>query len=95
MRLILEKFDQISNHTSIILEYNFIKISQQVGFSASTSILNMLNNGLNIDTLHLVGHSLGAQMAGIIGREIQRKTKGEKLIRRYNGLLKMLTKISF
>ncbi|XP_037903885.1 lipase member I-like [Hermetia illucens] len=65
---------------------NAIFNMRKVGFSASTSILNMLNNGLNIDTLHLVGHSLGAQMAGIIGREIQRKTKGEKLIRRITAL---------
>lgn len=36
----------------------------------------MIDKGLSVERLHLVGHSLGAQMAGVIGRTIQRESNG-------------------
>lgn len=49
-------------------------------------ILNLVDEGLDIDKLHIVGHSLGSQMAGIIGRNVIKKSAGEIKIARISGL---------
>lgn len=38
--------------------------------------------GLDLNRLHLVGHSLGGQMAGMIGREVVRISKKTKKVKR-------------
>lgn len=40
------------------------------------------DNGLNIDKFHIVSHSLGAQMAGEIGRAVLKKSNKTHKIRR-------------
>ena len=42
----------------------------------------LLNNGLDINKLHIVSHSLGAQLAGLVGRQIQRKSSNTHKIKR-------------
>lgn len=44
----------------------------------------MFNNGLDIDKFHLVGHSLGGQLSGLVGRKIIEQTKGGAKLKRYN-----------
>lgn len=34
----------------------------------------MINSGLRVNKFHIVGFSLGAQLAGLIGREVKNKT---------------------
>lgn len=34
----------------------------------------MINNGLRVNKFHIVGFSLGAQLAGMVGREVKNKT---------------------
>jgi len=46
------------------------------------NLIAMFEQGLDIDKFHIVGHSLGGQMAGIIGREIIKRTNNEKKIKR-------------
>lgn len=36
----------------------------------------MINSGLRVNKFHIVGFSLGAQLAGMIGREVKIKTNG-------------------
>jgi hypothetical protein len=38
------------------------------------ALIKMSNNGFNLRTLHVVSHSLGVQLAGHTGREIQKKS---------------------
>lgn len=47
------------------------------------ALLQMHDAGLDFTKLHLVGHSLGAQMAGLIGRTIKEKTGQVLSIKRY------------
>lgn len=49
-------------------------------------ILDWIDDGLNVESFHIVGHSLGAQMAGIIGRSVNKKSLGESKIARISGL---------
>lgn len=45
-------------------------------------IINLVDEGLDIEKFHIVGHSLGSQMAGIIGRNVIKKSTGELKIAR-------------
>lgn len=49
-------------------------------------ILDWIDEGLNVETLHLVGHSLGGQMSGVIGRSVNKKSRGETQISRISAL---------
>lgn len=49
-------------------------------------ILDWFDDGLNSDTFHLVGHSLGGQMCGVIGRSVHKKSRGETQISRVSAL---------
>ncbi|ALC39869.1 CG17292 [Drosophila busckii] len=60
--------------------------AKQLGPELAKVLLEMFDHGLDIEKLHIVGHSLGGQMAGIIGREIIKRTKGEKKIKRISAL---------
>lgn len=50
------------------------------------NILSMVNNGLILPKLHLVGFSLGAHVAGLSGRYLSEKTNGELKLTRVTGL---------
>lgn len=52
----------------------------------SEVVLDWVDEGLNVSKFHIVGHSLGAQMAGLIGRHAYRKSEGETKIARITGL---------
>lgn len=49
-------------------------------------ILDWFDEGLNADTFHIVGHSLGGQMSGIIGRSVSKKSRGETQLHRISAL---------
>lgn len=42
-----------------------------VGNRMAQVVMNLYNFGLSLSKLHIVGHSLGAQIAGIIGKRLQ------------------------
>lgn len=46
----------------------------------------MINNGLDFNKLHIVGHSLGGQMAGNLGRKIKEKSNNTIKLRRITSL---------
>ncbi|XP_055376067.1 lipase member H-A-like [Condylostylus longicornis] len=48
--------------------------------------IRFFKNGMNLEKFHFIGHSLGAQLAGLIGRSIQRNSDGEIKIPRITGL---------
>lgn len=50
------------------------------------AILKMNDDGFNLLELHIIGHSLGAQLASFVGRAIIKKTKGQRMLTRITGL---------
>lgn len=51
-------------------------------------VLELINtvNGLDANKLHVVGHSLGGQLAGMMARKIKEKSSNTIKIRRVSGL---------
>ncbi|XP_013113989.2 phospholipase A1 [Stomoxys calcitrans] len=60
--------------------------AKQLGPVLAKHLLKQFDNGLDIDKFHIVGHSLGGQMAGIIGREVWERSQKTKKIKRITGL---------
>jgi hypothetical protein len=50
------------------------------------AILIMTNDGFDFSKLHIVGHSLGSQLASFLGRAIIQKTDGKMKLKRITGL---------
>ena len=44
--------------------------------------LRLFTNGLDIKKFHLLSHSLGSQLAGMVGRGIQQKSNGKLILKR-------------
>ncbi|XP_053958549.1 lipase member H-A isoform X2 [Anastrepha ludens] len=59
---------------------------KQLGSVLARTLVAMFELGLDINKLHLVGHSLGGQMAGIIGREVYRRSGKKKKVPRISAL---------
>lgn len=59
---------------------------KQIGPKMAEVILDWFDEGLNPETFFIVGHSLGAQMSGIIGRSVYKKSRGETKIERISAL---------
>lgn len=49
-------------------------------------IIKMTMNGLKLSNVHVVSHSLGSQLAGVLGRSIIKKTNGRLRLKRITGL---------
>lgn len=60
----------------------FIFNQLQLGKALGAIILEIINAGLEVNKLHLVGHSLGGQMVGRIGGEVKSKSDGKIVLKR-------------
>lgn len=58
-------------------------ISFQLGNILSTIVLSAFKKGLNSEKFHVVGHSLGAQLAGVMGRKIISKSNQSQKLKRF------------
>lgn len=50
---------------------NYLTVSwraKDIARVTAKAITDLAREGLNVDTLHIVGHSMGAQIAGFIGQ---------------------------
>lgn len=56
---------------------------KQLGHKLGSVILAMINSGLDVDKLHLVGHSLGGQLAGFAGRTVISLSDKKIKLKRY------------
>lgn len=56
----------------------------QLGPRIAEILLEMFADGLKVDLFHLVGHSLGAQLSGIVSRNVISKSNGTQKIARYD-----------
>lgn len=57
--------------------------AKQLGPVIAKVLIGLFDNGLDINTFHLIGHSLGGQVSGIIGREIYKRSGKTKKLKRY------------
>lgn len=60
--------------------------SQGIAREVGAAIVNMYTAGLVVEKTHLVGHGLGAHLAGHVGKEFRDRTKSSKKIGRVSGL---------
>lgn len=58
----------------------------QLAIALAEAIFDLINHGLDGNKLHIVGHSLGGQMAGMIGRKIKEKSNNTIKLRRISAL---------
>lgn len=49
----------------------------------ATHVLSAFKKGLDIEKFHVVGHSLGGQLAGVMGRKIFSKSNQSQKLKRY------------
>lgn len=62
--------------------FDVVPNAKQLARKMSEIVLDWIDEGLDVNKFHVVGHSLGGQLAGIIGRYVHRKSTGEsKLVR--------------
>lgn len=54
-----------------------------LGAHLADGLLSMFDEGLSLNSFHIVGHSLGAQLSGHIGRHIIKKSHGKIKLPRY------------
>lgn len=54
----------------------------QLGKPLGDVILNAFSRGLDIEKFHVVGHSLGGQLAGLCAKEIINKSNGQRKLKR-------------
>lgn len=57
--------------------------AKQLGPVIAKVLIGMFDNGLDINRFHLVGHSLGGQVSGIVGREIFKRSEKTKKLKRF------------
>ncbi|XP_070502244.1 inactive pancreatic lipase-related protein 1 [Chironomus tepperi] len=50
------------------------------------SVLELINNGIDGNKLHIVGHSLGGQLAGMMARKVKEKSSNTIKLRRITAL---------
>lgn len=53
-----------------------------MGYAAAVLLLQLIDQQFPIDKIHVVGHSLGGQLAGYIGRSVMSQTGGSKKLKR-------------
>lgn len=64
----------------------FSSLDMKIAPHITTVVMKWFDKGLNDQLVHLIGHSLGAQLAGIIGREVIQRSNNQRKIRRITGL---------
>lgn len=57
--------------------------AKQLGPRVAEVLIGMFAAGLPVERFHLVGHSLGGQLSGIVGRNVMAKSKGKYQLPRY------------
>lgn len=60
-----------------------VQNAKQLGVKMADVLIEMFTDGLNVQLFHLVGHSLGGQLSGIIGRNVIKKTNKSIILPRF------------
>lgn len=102
---IVESYLERGEHNVLVVDWSdyskgnylleAIRNSYKVGDIIAQKLLEMDNHGIKIESFHLLGHSLGGQMVGFIGRSVIKHSNGKKKIKRITALGKTLFKNMF
>lgn len=68
---------------------NVVSNVQGVGYVLAEALNEMVDQGLPRDNIHVVGHSMGAQVAGFLGRQTSfelRRITGENMTSLVNSI---------
>lgn len=66
--------------------FQVIPDSEKLGNLVATTLLDLFNTGMDSKKLHIIGHSLGAHIGGLIGRRIYEKSDRMFKLNRVTGL---------
>ncbi|XP_055546007.1 pancreatic triacylglycerol lipase isoform X2 [Wyeomyia smithii] len=96
VHVIVDAYQKRNDHNLIILDWtqladgNYLLEAvpncRKLGHKLGSVILAMVDAGLDVDKLHLVGHSLGAQLAGYAGRTVLSKSDKKIKLKRISAL---------
>jgi pimeloyl-ACP methyl ester carboxylesterase len=96
IHVIVDAYQKRNDHNILILDWGELADGSYVfealpnaiklGEVLAEQLLNMINHGLDINKLHIVGHSLGGQLSGMIGRKVKSKSKNKVTIKRISAL---------
>lgn len=75
-----------SNYSKGSYIFEAIPNSYKVGEVLGKTLLNMKASGFNLESFHLVGHSLGGQLVGFIGRSFYNNSNKTEKIERITAL---------
>ncbi|KAG5669190.1 hypothetical protein PVAND_017084 [Polypedilum vanderplanki] len=96
IHVIVDAYLQRNDHNIIVLDWSKLAYGlyfmgavpnlQKLSDPLSDSILDLINAGLDINKLHVVGHSLGGQLAGATAKHIKEKSNKALKLRRISAL---------
>ncbi|KAG5669189.1 hypothetical protein PVAND_017083 [Polypedilum vanderplanki] len=96
IQLIVNSYLTRNDHNIIVLDWSklakgtymtaAVPNAMKLSDALSDSILDLINDGLHLDKFHVVGHSLGGQLAGAVGRKIKEKSNNSIKLRRISAL---------
>lgn len=95
-RTVVESYIERGDHNILVLEWDdyntgdykteSIPIAYKIGEFVGKTLYNMKSAGFNVDSFHLVGHSLGSHLVAFIGRGFYEASNNTEKISRVTGL---------
>ncbi|CAD7079399.1 unnamed protein product [Hermetia illucens] len=96
IKLITTSYLERGNHNIVTLNWtafgggNYFSTAlpnvYKLGPIIASDLLELFAKGLNFEQFHLVGHSLGGQLVGVIGRSVTNISKKKTVLRRITAL---------
>lgn len=96
VQTVLESYIERGDHNILVIEYSnyndgnyFLQAvpnSYRIGEIFGKTLLDMRSLGFNVDKFHLVGHSLGGQLLGFVGRSYYNNSDRTLKLTRITGL---------
>ncbi|CAO1411079.1 unnamed protein product [Diamesa hyperborea] len=95
-QLIVDAYLSRNDHNILVIQWSMYAANNyffqaipntiQLGAKIGKVLVEMQKVGFNLKTFHIVGHSLGGQLAGFIGRSVIENSKKELIIPRITAL---------
>ncbi|KAG5684759.1 hypothetical protein PVAND_013973 [Polypedilum vanderplanki] len=96
IRVISEAYLKRGDHNLILVDWaeladgnyllDAVPNAMKLANLLADTVLELINNGLDCNKLHIVGHSLGGQLSGQMGRKIKEKSNNTIKLKRISAL---------